>query len=279
MVRESDDYITTNVNTIKSNVHKLGRELGHKQLHMLSQRLKFIFGPMVSKKSPPTLWRLRRSRDAYQAIHDIDAHLFLALVLSVSPTECGTTKFEAVIDHLRNLSNYDAFHFSLKKSTFEALEELGNSDDIADRDRFGRLLRVLKAGQYPSFVGKPELTPRVEQPVETTQAEQPVDTPRLGMPILSIRCAVLTVSTEIEYAFSQVPMERLQHLPALITGAISTSNKYVHERAQQERATTCVTIFLRPREEDGSIIITAGSRALYEIRHALGMSALEVNKT
>ena len=84
---------------------------------------------------------------------------------------------------------------------------------------------------------------------------------------------------KIEFAFSQVPIERLRLLPGLVVEAITTSRKFIQDTSQGEATTTCVNIFLRPREEDGSIVITAGSRALHIIRNALAMSEWDINKT
>lgn len=73
-------------------------------------------------------------------------------------------------------------------------------------------------------------------------------------------------------------MERLQLLGGFVMDAMTTSNKFVQETGQGESKTTCVNIFLRPREEDGSIVITAGSRTLHRIRNALAMSEWDINK-
>lgn len=62
-----------------------------------------------------------------------------------------------------------------------------------------------------------------------------------------------------------------------IVDALTASRKFNQEIADGETKTNCVTIFLRPREEDGSIIITAGSRMLLTIREALEMSEWKIN--
>jgi hypothetical protein len=79
--------------------------------------------------------------------------------------------------------------------------------------------------------------------------------------------------------FSQVPIERLHLLPQYIKPAVSSSGKFIQETEKGETKTTCVVIFMRPREEGGCIIITAGSRFVHEVTNGLGMSECEINKT
>jgi hypothetical protein len=74
-------------------------------------------------------------------------------------------------------------------------------------------------------------------------------------------------------------MDKLQLLPGFVMQAMATSNKLMNETNQGEEKTTCVNLFFRPRQEDGSIVITAGSRILHDIRQALAMTAWNINET
>jgi hypothetical protein len=89
--------------------------------------------------------------------------------------------------------------------------------------------------------------------------------------------APLTIYTaEIEFAFSQAPLEKLPLLVNLILKVIESSLLYAEERARQEPRTGCITVFIRPRKLDGSINIVTGSQACYAVRNALGLIREEV---
>ncbi|CRK14545.1 hypothetical protein BN1723_010378 [Verticillium longisporum] len=227
---ETNNHMLEVLKKVQSKSKELGVELSSKELQVLKSRLTFLWEPVQSDATDITKWRHRRSRRGYEEVQDIDNHLFLAVVLSVNPTECGQTRFQAVVNHLRNLGHYGAYHFAPKVSTVKALQTLSDKCHIANNSRYRRLME------------------------EVTEAK-------------------------IEFAFSQVPMEKLSLLSGFVMDAITTSSKFRQETAQGEPKTTCVNIFLRPREEDGSIVITAGSRTLHMIRNALAMSEWDINKT
>jgi hypothetical protein len=89
--------------------------------------------------------------------------------------------------------------------------------------------------------------------------------------------APLTISTaEIEFAFSQAPIEKLPLLINLILKVIESSLLYAEERARQEPRTGCITVFIRPRKLDGSINIVAGSQTCHAVRNALDLIDLEL---
>jgi len=83
-------------------------------------------------------------------------------------------------------------------------------------------------------------------------------------------------TAEIEFAFSQAPIEKLPLLRDLIPKGIETSLLYSEERKRQEPRTGCITVFIRPRNADGSIIITTGSRTCHAMRNALGLDELDL---
>ncbi|KAH8797831.1 hypothetical protein F5884DRAFT_814441 [Xylogone sp. PMI_703] len=81
---------------------------------------------------------------------------------------------------------------------------------------------------------------------------------------------------EIEFAFSQAPIEKLPLLRDLILKGIESSQLYSEERKRQEPRTGCITVFIRPRNADGSIIITTGSRTCHAMRNALSLDELDL---
>jgi hypothetical protein len=90
------------------------------------------------------------------------------------------------------------------------------------------------------------------------------------------RIKLIPSTAEIEFAFSHAPIELLPSLCELILKGIESSQSYTEERSRQEPRSACVSVFIRPREMDGSIVITTGSRVCHAVRYALEMKELNL---
>lgn len=146
----SDSYTTQVLRKVESKSRQLGEELSLRDLEVLKDRITFLWGTFPSKGgggSNTTKWRHLRSRRIYEQIQDMDDHLFLAVLLSVNGSESAQTKFEAVVDLLRKLGQYQPYHFTLNKSTSDALHALSEAPGIASNSRYQRLLMALNPGQ------------------------------------------------------------------------------------------------------------------------------------
>lgn len=145
-------YVDEILKKIQTKAKELDAELSSKEVQVLTGRLKFLWEPGKSGTTDVTKWRHRRSRQVYEQVQDTDSHLFLAVVLSVNPTECGQTKFQPVANYLRHLGRYETYCFTPRESVSKALHGLAGNHDIANNKRYCRLMENLFHGQYYSNV-------------------------------------------------------------------------------------------------------------------------------
>ncbi|KAL5365870.1 hypothetical protein BJX96DRAFT_180225 [Aspergillus floccosus] len=125
---ESQEALESTVNIINAKVQQL-RSKGltkNDQGILKNGRLWLVWGDheeaTKTSKISVTVWRRSRARRAYQEIQEASNHLFLAVVLSLTPTQCGKTAFQPILGYLTGLNNYDSFKFCLNssaKATFE----------------------------------------------------------------------------------------------------------------------------------------------------------------
>ncbi|OCL05494.1 hypothetical protein AOQ84DRAFT_271822, partial [Glonium stellatum] len=84
---------------------------------VLKDRLKLIWGEPSEtpedRSGSATKWRKARARRAYTELQDANEHLFLAVVLAISPTECAKTSFENVLEHFFRLGDYKPYQLNL----------------------------------------------------------------------------------------------------------------------------------------------------------------------
>ena len=88
-------------------------------------RLNFIWGDHTTGKgASTTTWRKDRARRIYTEIQNANDHLFLSVILSITPTECAQSSFDEVVELLIRLENYGPYHLSLNptaKTFFESV--------------------------------------------------------------------------------------------------------------------------------------------------------------
>ena len=141
-------YVPKILERIEAKARELDGELSCKDLQILTDRLKFLWELSLPGTTEITSWRHKRSRQAYEEMQDVDCHLFLAVILSVNPTESGQTRFQAVTEYLRNLGQYEMYCFTPRASTLKALRDLADKPYIANNERYCRLMEKLSRGKY-----------------------------------------------------------------------------------------------------------------------------------
>ncbi|PYH32074.1 uncharacterized protein BO87DRAFT_440624 [Aspergillus neoniger CBS 115656] len=88
-----------------------------------SGRLRFVWEDhRECSKTSVTVWRKTRACGAYKELQDVSDHLFFATVLVVTLTECGKTSFQAVLNSLVCLENYEEYQFRLESKAQKFLE-------------------------------------------------------------------------------------------------------------------------------------------------------------
>jgi hypothetical protein len=99
-------------------------------------RLSFIWGqPLKKIETETTKWRHSRARRAYWRIQDISNHLFLAVALAITPTECGRPSFDSVFDHLIQLDS-NSFVFGLDRTAKTFFETTAAEQGYAGNSRY-----------------------------------------------------------------------------------------------------------------------------------------------
>lgn len=81
------------------------------------------------------VWRKAHARHRYRLIQEANAHLFLVVVLAISPTECTEKSSKEIVERLCCLDDYEKYRFHLEptdEALFESVaEELGVSESKA----------------------------------------------------------------------------------------------------------------------------------------------------
>ncbi|GKZ63671.1 hypothetical protein AnigIFM63604_002439, partial [Aspergillus niger] len=94
------------------------------------------------RETSVTKWRRTRARTAYRTIQDANEHLFLAVILSITPTQCAQKKFDKVLEQLIRL-NYEEFYFTLDPETKSFLETIAAEQGFAGNRRYLAFMKSL----------------------------------------------------------------------------------------------------------------------------------------
>lgn len=217
------------------------------------RRLCFIWEepeePREQSRTSVTKWRRSRARHAYREIQDASNHLFLAAVLVVTPTECGKTSFQRVLDRLVGLESYDQYHFHVSSVAQKFLESTAAEQGFA-QNRY-----------YLDFMQS--LFPRPE--IRRKQA-RPFCKPSLNHGI-----------TEIQFAYSLIRRDNIPSFLGAMEQAVYSSRQWASEELQGGETSGCVTIFIPTREdEDGSCNIRVDRNLLMGAIHRFKMTKLKL---
>ncbi|KAH6667399.1 hypothetical protein B0J14DRAFT_658850 [Halenospora varia] len=91
----------------------------------LKERLRFAWSEAHDDKEATsvTAWRKKKARKSYTDIQDANNHLFLAVILAITPTECSTPAFKTIKDSLISLKSYEDYRLNVdftEKHFFES---------------------------------------------------------------------------------------------------------------------------------------------------------------
>jgi hypothetical protein len=123
----ADAYVEVTHEKIRATAARLNSELSEVDLKTLGKRFAFYWESSPTNNEV-TAWRRARGRTALKKVHDLDPHLFLAVLCGVPPSECAKTKFDPVIAFLEQINDYAAYKFTLHTSTRAALESHTGED-------------------------------------------------------------------------------------------------------------------------------------------------------
>lgn len=83
-----------------------------------------------------TTWRKSRARRSYREIQEVSSHLFLAVLLVITPTDCGKTSFEPTLNYLTSLKNYENYHYDLNSAAQKFIESTAAEQGFAGNHRY-----------------------------------------------------------------------------------------------------------------------------------------------
>jgi hypothetical protein len=92
----------------------------------LKERLRFAWTDIHNSKETTsvTAWRKKKARKAYTDLQDANNHLFLVVILAVTPTECAIPAFKEVKESLICSKSYENYQLNLdfaEKHFFESM--------------------------------------------------------------------------------------------------------------------------------------------------------------
>ena len=105
-------------------------------------RLELIWSEERDSQDPvATKWRRNRARNLYKEIQEADEHLFLACVLTITPTEC-IKKRDAIKDLCR-LRNYQQYHLKLSQDAEDWFKSTAVEYDFANSQGYLNFMDAL----------------------------------------------------------------------------------------------------------------------------------------
>lgn len=117
--------------------------LTHKDQQTLNNRLNFIWSDGLKECRPTTAWRHKEARRIYREIQDADAHLFLAVVLVITPTECVKPFVKDTLTSLTELDDYELYHFNLDLSAKRFFDSVAAEQGFTSNHRFSSFIQSL----------------------------------------------------------------------------------------------------------------------------------------
>ena len=100
-------------------------------------RLSFIWCETdASSTTSVTKWRQARARRAYSEIQNANDHLFLAVALAITPTECGKTGFNNILDCIASIENYEPYRLNLDSTAKRFFEAIAAEQGFAVSNRY-----------------------------------------------------------------------------------------------------------------------------------------------
>jgi len=145
----SDAAIDKSLTKINEKVRQLKRDgitRGDQEI-LKNRRLSFTWGELNEdsniQTTSVTTWRQSRARRAYTAVQDASDHLFLAVVLVISPTECAKTSFEDILNYLIGLETYEPYHLDLSSAAKRFFESTAAEQGFSSNHRYLSFMQSL----------------------------------------------------------------------------------------------------------------------------------------
>jgi len=125
---------------------------------ILEKRLNFVWGelketdPHASDPDKLKAWRHTRAREIYTNIQDANDHMFLALILVISPSESVKTSFQNVVNYLVHPSNNKPYQLNLSSADKMFFESTSVKQDFTGSRHFLRFIEaVFPQGLFSHF--------------------------------------------------------------------------------------------------------------------------------
>lgn len=106
-------------------------------------RLSFIWCETDENTVSVTIWRRARARRAYGKIQDASDHLFLAVALALTPTECSRTGFDRVLDCISGVENFEPYRLNLDFMAKRFFEGIAAQQGFAMNHRYLTFMQTL----------------------------------------------------------------------------------------------------------------------------------------
>ncbi|KAF4228718.1 hypothetical protein CNMCM6805_001901 [Aspergillus fumigatiaffinis] len=134
------------INKINEKIRLLKKgELNTEDRKVLKKgRLCFVWEESLgSSEVAVTTWRKSRARRSYKEIQEVSSHLFLAVLLVVTPTDCGKTSFESTLNYLTSLENYENYHYDLNPAAQKFFESTAAEQGFASNHHYLDFMQCL----------------------------------------------------------------------------------------------------------------------------------------
>jgi hypothetical protein len=216
-----------------SGLHKEDRDI------IKGNRLNIVWLEHIGESVPSqTRWRQARARDNFREIREVSSHLFLAVVLTISPSVCFSSVFRPVISYLVGLEDYEEFRFSLGLKEKELFESVAAEQGYAGSALYLRFMR--------------EIFPEEERRRKyTAQA--------------IINGLTKLFFAEIQFAYGLVPRDDIKNFFNAIEQGTYNSIQWGQEISQGGSKTGCLTILIPTnQDQDGSCTIRVERKTLIQ---------------
>lgn len=137
--------LETALNKIQGTISQL-QQLGLTRAHtqVLKDRFAFLWvQDSTESRNSATRWRRERARRNYTDIQNSSQELFLAVVLTIPPTECAKTTFDSVLEYFIRLHSYDFCRLTLGARDKTILESVAVEKGLTNNLSYQKLMRAL----------------------------------------------------------------------------------------------------------------------------------------
>jgi hypothetical protein len=144
-LRSSDAQTDRVLSQINEKLMQLKNGIGYGDRSVLKTRLQITWGEANEDHSVPaaTAWRKSRAREIYTEIGKASEHLFLPVILAITPTDCTKQSINNTLDHLLRIENYEPFHVNLGPAAKKFLETIAIEQGFSGNSGYLKFMRAL----------------------------------------------------------------------------------------------------------------------------------------